>query len=80
MYKLENNLSPPLICDMLQVRKINYNLSHFQKIGNTKKKLSKNRSRDNILPCTAIMELSSNRDYRYSVSINIQKENKVMAL
>ena len=53
--------SPPLIDDIFQVRKINYNLRHFQKIANTKKinkkKLSKNGSRDNILPCTSIMEL-----------------------
>ena len=36
IYKFENNLSPPLI-DMFQVRKTNYNLSHFQKIANIKK-------------------------------------------
>ena len=61
IYKFQNNLSPPLIDDMFQVRKINYNLRHFQKIANTKK-LSKNGYRDNNLPCTSIMELSSNRD------------------
>ena len=61
IYKSENNLSAPLIDDMFQVRKINYNLRHFQKIANTKK-LSKNGYRDNNLPCTSIMELSSNRD------------------
>ena len=59
IYKFENNLSPPLIDDMFQVRKINYNLRHFQKFANTKEKLSKNMSRDNNLPCTSIMELSS---------------------
>ena len=48
--------------DMFQVRKINYNLRHFQKFANTKKKLSKNGSRDNNLPWTSIVELSSNRD------------------
>ena len=37
IYKFQNNLSPPLIDDMFQVRKINYNLSHFQKFANTKK-------------------------------------------
>ena len=37
IYKFENNLSPPLIDDMFQVRKINYNLRHFQKFANTKK-------------------------------------------
>ena len=62
IYKFENDLSPPLIDDMFQVRKINYNLRHFQKIANTKKKLRKNWSRDNTLSCTSIMELSSNRD------------------
>ena len=31
IYKFENNLSPPLIDDMSQIRKINYNLGHFQK-------------------------------------------------
>ena len=36
IYKFENNLSPLLI-DMFQVRKTNYNLSHFQKIANIKK-------------------------------------------
>ena len=34
---------------MFQVSKIKYNLRHFQKIANAKKKLCKNRSRDNIL-------------------------------
>ena len=37
IYKSENNLSAPLIDDMFQVRKINYNLRHFQKFANTKK-------------------------------------------
>ena len=37
IYKFENGLSPPLIDDMFQVRKINYDLRHFQKIANTKK-------------------------------------------
>ena len=32
----ERNLSPPLIDSMFQVRKINYNPRHFQKIANTK--------------------------------------------
>ena len=35
--RFENDLSPPLIDDMFQVRKINYDLRHFQKIANTKK-------------------------------------------
>ena len=61
-YKFENNLSPLLIDDMFQVRKINYNLRHFQKFANTKKKLSKNGSREDKLPCTSIMEFSSKRD------------------
>ena len=37
IYKFENDLSPPLIDDMFQVCKINYDLRHFQKITNTKK-------------------------------------------
>ena len=37
IYNFENNLSPPLIDDMFQVCKINYNLRHFQKFTNTKK-------------------------------------------
>ena len=37
IYKFENDLFPPLIDDMFQVRKINFNLRHFQKIANTKK-------------------------------------------
>ena len=37
IYKFQNNLSPRLIDDMFQVRKINYNLSNFQKFANTKK-------------------------------------------
>ena len=61
IYKFENDLSPPLIDDMFQVRKINYDLRHFQKIANTKKKLSKNGPRDNILPCASTMELSPNK-------------------
>ena len=35
--KTENDLSPPLIDDMFQVCKVNYDLRHFQKIANTKK-------------------------------------------
>ena len=35
--RFENDLSPPLIDDMFQVRKINYDLRHFQKIANTQK-------------------------------------------
>ena len=61
IYKFENSLSPPLIDYMFQVRKVNYNLRHLEKLSNTKKKLSKNGSRDNNLPCTSIMELSSNK-------------------
>ena len=37
IYKFENDLSPLLIDDMFQVRKINYDLRYFQKIANTKK-------------------------------------------
>ena len=37
IYKFENDLSPPLIDNVFQFRKINYNLSNFQKISNTKK-------------------------------------------
>ena len=47
IYKLENNLSSPVIADMFQVYKINSNLRHFKKFANTKKKLRKNGSRDN---------------------------------
>ena len=36
IYKFENDLSPPLIDYMFQVRKINYDLRHFQKIAKTK--------------------------------------------
>ena len=42
MYKFENNLSSPLVDDMFQSLKINYNLRHFKKFANTNKKLSKN--------------------------------------
>ena len=35
IYKFENNLSPPLIDNMFQVRKINCYLRHFRKIANT---------------------------------------------
>ena len=38
IYKFKNDLSLPLIDDMFKVRKINYNLRHFQKTTNTKKK------------------------------------------
>ena len=31
IYRFENDLSPPLIDDMFQVRKIDYNLRDFQK-------------------------------------------------
>ena len=41
IYEFENDLSPPLIDDMFQVRKINYDLRNFQKIANTKKNLVK---------------------------------------
>ena len=41
IYKFENDLSLPLIDDMFQVRKINYNLRHFQKLANTKKNSAK---------------------------------------
>ena len=37
IYKFENDLFSPLIDDMFQVRKTNFNLRHFQKIANTKK-------------------------------------------
>ena len=37
IYKFKSNLSPLLIGDMFQVRKINNNLRHFQTIANTKK-------------------------------------------
>ena len=39
--KFENDLFPSLIDDMFQVRKINYDLRHFQKIANTKKNSAK---------------------------------------
>ena len=48
IYKSKNDLSPPLIDDVFQVRKINYNLRNFQKIANTKKNC-KNGSGDNAL-------------------------------
>ena len=37
IYKVENDLYPPLIDDLFQVSKINYNLRHFQKTVNTTK-------------------------------------------
>ena len=37
IYKFENDLYPPLIDDMFQVGKINYNLRHYQKTADTKK-------------------------------------------
>ena len=61
--KFENNLSPQLIDDMFHICKINYN--HFgisKKSQILKKKLNKNGSRDNNLPCTSITEFSSDRD------------------
>ena len=36
MFNFENNLSPPLIDDMLQVRVNTFNLKHFQKIEKNK--------------------------------------------
>ena len=39
IYKFENDLSPSLIDDMIQVRKTSYNRRHFQKIANSKKTL-----------------------------------------
>ena len=36
MFNFENNLSPPLIDDMLQVRGNTFNLKHFQKIEKNK--------------------------------------------
>ena len=41
IYKLENNLSSPVIVDMFQVYKINSNLRHFKKFANTKKNSEK---------------------------------------
>ena len=37
IFKFENDLSSPLIDDMFQVRKINYNLRHFLKMKNSVK-------------------------------------------
>ena len=51
IYRFENDLSLPLIDDMFQVRKRDYNLRDFQK-QKTQWKW------DNNLPCTSIMELS----------------------
>ena len=40
MCKFENNLSPPLINEIFQVRKDTFNLRYFQKIANNNKKNS----------------------------------------
>ena len=58
--KLENDLSPPLIGDMFQVRKINYNLRPFQKITNINKNSVKIREPQlwNLVP-TEIKDASS---------------------
>ena len=37
IYKFENDLSPPLIDDIFQARKINYDLRNFQKLQILKK-------------------------------------------
>ena len=37
IYKVENDLYPPLIDDLFQVSKTNHNLRHFQKTVNTTK-------------------------------------------
>ena len=37
IFKFGNSLSSPLIDDMFQFHKINFNLRHFRKFGNTKK-------------------------------------------
>ena len=37
IWKCENDLSPPVIDELFQVRKVNYNLMHFKKIANAKK-------------------------------------------
>ena len=38
LYKFENNLFPPLIDNIFQIRKLTYTLRHFQKFANTKEK------------------------------------------
>ena len=77
IYNFKNYLSSPLVDDVLQVPKINYNVKYFQQIL---KKHSKNRSRDNTLSSASVMELIYNRDERFSVIITIERENKVMTL
>ena len=37
IYNFKNYLSSPLVDDVLQVPKINYNVKYFQHISNTKK-------------------------------------------
>ena len=59
--KFENHLPTPLIDDMSQVCKIDYNLMHFQKFANTKKNSVKMGLENNLL-CTSILEFTSNRD------------------
>ena len=56
MYNFKNDLSLPLIDDMFQAGANSFNLRHFQKIANKKKKPDKNQSGDNILLCYLIVE------------------------
>ena len=55
MYKFENDLSPPLMDGICQVRKNTFRLRHFRKIPNNKK-LCKNESGDNMWLCISPVE------------------------
>ena len=55
-YKFENVLSGLLIDEMFQVRNINYNLSYFQGIANTKENYVK-MGLETIYICASITEL-----------------------
>ena len=84
IYKFENDPCSQLIDDTFQVCKIKYTITWgISKKWQILKKLSKSGFRDITSPCASIMELSSNimeLILKLLHPINIQRENKVMAL
>ena len=58
MCKFENNLSPPLMDEIFQVRKDTSNLRYFQKLQIIKK-IGKNGSGENVLLCKSTVESGS---------------------
>lgn len=59
MCKFENNLSPPLMDEIFQVRKDISNLRYFQKLQIIIKKIGKNGSGENVLLCKSTVESGS---------------------